>query len=253
MYTLMIVDDNSDTLQAMTRLLDYRNLGFTRVQTAASGFEAVTHVLDWKPDLCLISMCIGRDYGCNLIRNLEQMGVKSNYIMMGTDTSFENLREAMRCGALDYLLKPIEKEQLQECLQWAVSTKLQNLPGGVFDTELDPVLKRSYEEFSPLVRKILTVTTMEYGQHLSIKDIAEGFHMNATYLGQIFIRETKMKFSEYLMAYRLEAAKEKILHTREKISTIASEVGYRNMNYFYLHFQDYFQTSPTQMRERLYL
>lgn len=250
MYTLMIVDDNSDELQVMTGLLDYKKLGFGHVQTAASGFEAVTHALDWKPDLCLISMRIGRDYGCHLIRKLEQMGIKSRYIMMGTDTSLENLREAMRCGALDYLLKPIEGEQLQECLQWAVSTKL-NLLGGALDTNLDPVLKRSYEEFSPLVRKILTVTTMEYGKRLSIKNIAEGFHMNATYLGQIFIRETRMKFSEYLMAYRLEAAKEKIMHTREKISTIASEVGYKNMNYFYLHFQDYFQTSPTQMRERL--
>lgn len=251
MYTLMIVDDDLAALRGLTGLLDYRNLGFARVQTAASGFEAVTHVLDWKPDLSLISMCIGRDYGCSLIRNLEQMGVKSSYIMMGTDASFGNVREAMRCGALDYLLKPIEEEQLRECLQWVVGTKLKSSSGGVLDTKLDPVLKRSYEEFSPLVRKILTVTTMEYGQHLTIKNIAEGFHMNATYLGQIFIRETKMKFSEYLMAYRLEAAKEKILHTGEKIATIASEVGYRNMNYFYLHFQDYFQVSPTQMRERL--
>ena len=251
MYTLMIVDDNPDALQAMTKMLDYKTLGFTRVQTAASGFEAVTHVLDWKPDLCLISMRVGQDYGCNLIRKLEQMGVKSSYIMMGADGSLENVREAMRCGALDYLLKPIESDQLQECLQWAVCTRLKNISGGALDIDLDPVLKRSYEEFSPLVRKILTVTMMEYSQHLSMKNIAERFHMNATYLGQIFIRETKMKFSEYLMAYRLEAAKEKILHTGEKISTIATEVGYRNMNYFYLHFQDYFQTSPTQMRDNL--
>ena len=73
--------------------------------------------------------------------------------------------------------------------------------------------------------------------------------MNATYLGQIFIKETGMKFSEYLMAYRMQVARERILNTDEKISAIAAGVGYSNLNYFYQHFHGYYQLTPSEIRQ----
>ena len=72
--------------------------------------------------------------------------------------------------------------------------------------------------------------------------------MNPTYLGQIFIKETNMKFTEYLMAYRMYVAREKIMNTDDKISEVASLVGYTNMNYFHQHFHSYYGISPLKMR-----
>ena len=89
---------------------------------------------------------------------------------------------------------------------------------------------------------------MEYGQHISLKSIADRFRMNATYLGQIFIKETGMKFSEYLMAYRMHVARGQIVNTDEKISAIAADVGYSNMNYFYQHFHGFYGITPSEMR-----
>lgn len=57
-----------------------------------------------------------------------------------------------------------------------------------------------------------------------------------------------MKFSEYLMAYRLIMAKHMIQNSTEKISYIAHNVGYSNLNYFYSHFRDYFGVSPSELR-----
>ena len=114
--------------------------------------------------------------------------------------------------------------------------------------EGDPVLDRPYEELSPLIRKIVMMVGMEYGQHISLKSIADRFLMNATYLGQIFIKETGMKFSEYLMAYRMYVAKGQIVNTDEKISAIAADVGYSNMNYFYQHFHGFYGITPSEMR-----
>ena len=92
------------------------------------------------------------------------------------------------------------------------------------------------------------IVGMEYGQHISLKVIADRFRMNATYLGQIFIKETDMKFSEYLMAMRMYVARDKILNTDEKISVVAAEVGYSNMNYFYQHFHAFYHVTPSDMR-----
>lgn len=247
MYTLMIVDDEPNILEGIMRLVDWKAFGIGRIRTAGSCFEVVSHIVDWKPDICLVDVRIGNEYGYELINCLNGMGVKSNYIMMSGYDDFAYACEAIRCGALDYLLKPIGREQLEKRLEKIVVEKLH----GTLRKEekrKDPILDRPYEEMSPLIRKIVMIVGMEFGQHISLKSIADRFRMNSTYLGQIFIKETGMKFSEYLMLHRLYVAREKILNSDEKIAVIASDVGYSNMNYFYQHFHNYYNMTPSEMR-----
>lgn len=248
MYTLVIVDDEPAILEGICRLLDWRALGFERIRTAQSCFEVISHVVDWKPDICLVDVRIGDEFGYELINRLNDMGVESNYIMMSGYDDFQYACEALRCGALDYLLKPIDKKQLQNRIEQVIVEKLHGTVPEESKKSEDPVLQREYEEFSPLIRKIVMMVGMEYGQHISLKSIADRFRMNATYLGQIFIKETGMKFSEYLMAYRMYVARDRILNTDEKISAVAADVGYSNMNYFYQHFHNYYNITPSEMR-----
>lgn len=248
MYTLVIVDDEPAILEGISRLLDWKAMGFERIRTARSCYEVVSHVVDWKPDLCLVDVRLGSEYGYELINSLNAMGIRSNYIMMSGYDEFDYACEALRCGALDYLLKPVDKRQLKKRVEQVIVEKLHGtIPEGPRKNE-DPILQRPYEEFSPLIRKIVMMVAMEYGQRISLKSIADRFRMNATYLGQIFIKETDMKFSEYLMAYRMYVARDRILNTDEKISAIAAEVGYSNMNYFYQHFHNYYDITPSEMR-----
>ncbi|MBQ7841607.1 MAG: response regulator [Lachnospiraceae bacterium] len=248
MYTLVIVDDEPAILEGISRLLDWKSLGFERVRTAGSSVEMISHVVDWKPDVCLVDVRLGDTYGYELINKLNEMGVESNYIMMSGYDDFKYACEALRCGALDYLLKPVDKNQLQKRIEQVIVEKLHGtVPEEARENE-DPVLLRAFEEFSPLIRKIIMMVSMEYGQHISLKGIADRFKMNSTYLGQIFIKETGMKFSEYLMAYRMHVARNRILNTDDKISAVANDVGYTNMNYFYQHFHNYYDITPSEMR-----
>lgn len=248
MYTLMIVDDEPAVLEGTVRLLNWKSLGIGQVWTARSYFEVISHVVDWKPDICLVDVCIGNNYGYELIRRLGDMGIRSNYIMMSGYDEFSYACEAIRCGALDYLLKPVDGGKLYRRIRQVIVEKLHGTVPEETRQEEDPVLKRSYAELSPLIRKIVMIVGMEYGQHISLKSIAGRFRMNPTYLGQIFIKETNMKFSEYLMAYRMHVARCRILETDNKISEVAGEVGYSNMNYFYQHFHNYYGVAPLRMR-----
>ncbi len=249
MYTLLIVDDEPAVLEGISRILDWKALGFGRVRTARSCYEVISHVVDWKPDVCLVDVRIGDEFGYELINHLNSMGILSNYVMMSGYDEFDYACEALRCGALDYLLKPVDKDKLRKRMEQIIVEKLHGTLPEQKGENQDPVLGRPYEELSPLIRKIVMMTAMEYGQHVSLKSMADRFRMNATYLGQIFIRETGMKFSEYLMAYRMQVAKERILNTDEKISAIAAGVGYSNLNYFYQHFHGYYQLTPSEIRQ----
>lgn len=244
----MIVDDESAILEGISRLLDWKALGFDQIRTAKSSFEVISHVVDWKPDICLMDVCIGNEFGYELITRLSEMGVRSNYIMMSGYDEFTYACEALRCGALDYLLKPIDGGKLLQRVKQIIIEKLHGTIPEEIEEELDPILRRPYPEMFPLIRKIVMIVAMEYGRNLSLKNIADRFRMNPTYLGQIFIRETGMKFTEYLMMYRMQAARSRIMESDDKIAEIAAGVGYVNMNYFYRHFHNYYGVSPLKMR-----
>jgi YesN/AraC family two-component response regulator len=111
------------------------------------------------------------------------------------------------------------------------------------------VSKIPYSELSKLTNKMLVIIKTDYSESLSLKIIAEKFRMNSAYLGQSFLKETKMKFSEYLMVYRLHRAYDLILGSNDKIHYIAKQVGYTNLNYFYVQFRLFFGISPSDLRK----
>ena len=250
MYTVLIVDDEPNVLEGVKRLLDWEKLGVGRIWTAKTSLEVMSHIIDWNPDICLVDVRIGNDMGYELIECLSGLGIHSNYIMMSGYDDFHYVREALRCGALDYLLKPVGAEELEACIRKVIMEQLHGTLPEAEQKNGDPILKIEYEAMSPLIHKVVLMVAAEYGGHISLKIIADKFRMNSTYLGQIFIKETGMKFSEYLMCYRLCMAREQIVNSDEKIAVIAASVGYTNMNYFYQQFNQYYHTTPSEMRIR---
>ncbi len=252
MYKLLIVDDEQSILQGILHTLDWMQYGFGRIETADRYDEAVIKAVELQPDIAIFDVCIGTTKGYDLINRLNALELKTKYIMMSGYEEFEYVREAMRCGAKDYLLKPVDAVRLRQVVEHII---IDDLHGTIQDaqpdsTNIDPILKVRYDTLSNLTNKILLIVREEYNEDLSLRSVADKFKMNATYLGQIFLKDAKLKFSEYLMLYRLFAAQNMILRTDEKISYIARSVGYANLNYFYAHFRDCFGMSPSEMREK---
>ena len=110
------------------------------------------------------------------------------------------------------------------------------------------MLKVPYAELSKITNKIIMVVKSSYRHPQTLTAIAESMHMSGKYIGRIFLRDTGIKFSEYLMAYRMLEARKLIVNTQEKISVIAGMVGYVQLNNFYIHFRNYFGVSPSALR-----
>ena len=114
MYTLVIVDDEPAIAEGICRLLDWNLLALNESGPPRSCFEVVSMWWTGKPDVCLVDVRIGNEFGYELINCLNGMGVKSNYIMMSGYDDFQYACEALRCGAVDYLLKPLDKDSASE-------------------------------------------------------------------------------------------------------------------------------------------
>lgn len=251
MYKLLIVDDEPQILEGMKRSLDWKKYGFSRIETSETYDGAILKAVDFMPDLAIVDVCIGKQRGYDAIQRLNELKLPVKYIMMSGYCEFKYAQEAIRCGVKDYLLKPVERAKLQQAVEKIIVEDLDGMPEGLDYIKLntDPVLDVPYDSLSKLINRILLMVKAEYAHNINLKSLAERFRMNGTYLGQLFLKETSMKFSEYLMAYRMLRASELIQTTNEKISTIAREVGYPNLNYFYTHFSAYFDKSPSDLRK----
>ena len=156
----------------------------------------------------------------------------------------------MRAGVRDYLHKPLEEQELRDFAERVVVHELGgSLPrADQVRYDVDPVLGVPYTDLSKITNKIIMIVKSSYRQPQTLTAIAESMHMSGKYIGRIFLRDTGIKFSEYLMAYRMLEARKLIAGTQEKISVIAGMVGYVQLNNFYIHFRNYFGVSPSALR-----
>ena len=245
MYRLLIVDDPESCALVRSRI-DWQRYGFRVVATANSRAEGISLALDLRPHLMLLG-----GEACCMAEHLRDAGVDAAFAVMSADRDPERIIQAMRAGARDYLTSPPEEGELRAFVERVILRELEGaLPSGEEEPrEIDPVLKVSGSTLSKLTGKILLIVRSDYRQNLSLTAIAERLHMSSRYIGRVFLRDTGMKFSEYLMAYRMIEARKHIVGTREKISVIAGMVGYGQLNHFYIHFRRYFGVSPSALRE----
>lgn len=243
MYKLMIADGDAAAREHIRALVPWDELGFGSIDEAATYASAVELALRTRPQAALVALELGGRYGYDLVAQLQSAGLKTVFCVMADAITPELVRNCMRSGARDYLLKPLTAHELHAFLARA----LQNGPGEPFA----PAPYLDAGRLTPLTRRILAAAH-DSMQHppVSLVSIAETLHMNSKYLGRVFLRDTGMKLSEYLFVCRMEKAKQMVLYTNEKISAIANAVGYSQLNRFYVHFRAYFGVSPGTMRDR---
>lgn len=103
-------------------------------------------------------------------------------------------------------------------------------------------------QYTPVVKEILNHVKHNYREETSLKVLSYKYHMNASYLGQVFQKEVGCSFNQYISNIKNEKAKEMILNTNMKINDIAREVGYPDTSYFYKKFKQCYGVSPASLR-----
>jgi len=247
MYRLLIVD-TPDGCDAVRGLIDWHGVGFTVILTASSCAEAVRAALERRPHVVLIGLDPGPAQGLKLADQLRELGLRPILAFLSGSREPERIIRAMRAGGRDYFLRPVSAEDL-EAFALRAAQELGGVPRP--EASVDPVLDRPYAEFSRITNRILLQVRTGYHQSLTLSAIAEGMHMSGKYIGRVFLRDTGLRFSEYLMAYRMQEARRLLLSTGEKISVIAGMVGYVQLNSFYIHFRRCYGLSPGTVRERM--
>ncbi|WP_219836902.1 response regulator transcription factor [Paenibacillus sp. R14(2021)] len=116
MYDVLIVDDEPIARQSLRYLADWERLGFKVRAEAEDGLQALTLLKECRFALVLTDIRMPTMNGLELIAALREFSDAQVVIMSGYD-DFEYAREGLKLGVKDYLLKPVDEDELEQLLE----------------------------------------------------------------------------------------------------------------------------------------
>lgn len=113
LYSVMLVDEGNVVKEAISSVVDWEELGFEVVATVKSGTEALELAGKLKPDVVLTDFKTPFIDGLALCRNLKHLREETKVVIFSEYKEFEYMKAAIRIGAEDYMLKPIDADELR--------------------------------------------------------------------------------------------------------------------------------------------
>lgn len=116
MFNALIVDDDRAIRYELKKSLTFRKNGFQITDEAVDGKEALEKVLSSHFDIAFVDIKMPRINGIQFIQELRNNGNDLCVVIISGSTDFAYTRQAIKLGAIDYLLKPINENDLNELL-----------------------------------------------------------------------------------------------------------------------------------------
>ncbi len=112
---LLIAEDEPPTARALAALVAELLPEAALIAVARDGQEAIDLVEQLAPDLILTDIRMPLKTGIDLIRHCAGRPQPPDVIVISGYKDFEYVQEALRHGAVDYVLKPIDPDELAAC------------------------------------------------------------------------------------------------------------------------------------------
>ncbi|WP_440119437.1 response regulator transcription factor [Paenibacillus sp. QZ-Y1] len=116
MYNVMIVEDSKPILRNIRMLLDTLAFPIRVAATATNGEEALAAIHRESIDLLLTDIRMPKMDGLSLIEQAKLVNPGLKVILISGYSDFEYTRKALNLQVFDYLLKPVEREALEEVM-----------------------------------------------------------------------------------------------------------------------------------------
>lgn len=239
---ILLVEDEANLRNGFRKILENVIGGVIVAGEAANGREALEWLKSNRTDAVITDIRMSELGGIELIKRLREQMPSLPIVIISGYNDFTYVREALRCGAADYLLKPVETSELARIVE---QLKRRVLKETAVQTRSDAAEERQ------VIRKVKEIVGQRLDQDISLQFLADQVHLNHRYLSSLFKNETGQNLSDYVTQMRVERAKQLLQETNMKIQDIAKLSGYQNVKYFLHIFKQSTGCTPSEYRENI--
>lgn len=219
MINAIIVDDEPAVAKIICHFIDKENLHIDIVGIATNGVEAIDLIENNDVQLVFLDIRMPFMDGFKVMEKVPD----KNFIIITAYDSFEYAQRALRLGAKDILLKPIEYEQLLQSITRAVGWKF---------TENDTL------------NEILEYINNNYHEQIDLTQLADQFYVSPSHISRLFKNYMNTNTISYINEVRIKRAIELLDEGELSIKEVAEATGYNSLNNFYKYFKLYTGLTP---------
>lgn len=247
MLKMLIVDDEAYVREILAELVDSRFRDQFQIRMAQNGRQAVDTAALWSPDVILMDIEMPGLNGLDAAGKILETDADCKIIFITAYSLFHYAQAAVKLGACDYILKPVNGEEVRRAIQLAIRQSQTR-------QQLVQMVTQLPEELPGDKTALLMERIQKYLQHnymrcdISLNSVSEMLQMNASYFSCIFKKAVGMNFVDYLTELRMNAAKSLLRDPLRSTAEVASMVGYESPNYFARAFKKKTGLTPTEFR-----
>lgn len=263
MIRLLIADDEKLEREALAELVQRRFEREVVLEVAENGRKAADTAVLWGADLILMDIEMPGMSGLDAARAVLAQRPSCRVIFVTAYSLFQYAHEAVHLGACDYLLKPVDPDELEASVRRAMrqietERKLEELAAArprPEQTETEEEAEDAPEESENSQTALVMAHIRRYLEDnymfdLSLDSVGEILHISPAYLSAQFKKYQKMNFLDCLTELRINAAKELLADPFRSSAEVASMVGYEDASYFARAFKKRTGMTPTQYRRQ---
>lgn len=240
-FRVLVSDDEKLIAHNISRRIEAVNPRFEVIAIATDGLEALALIEKLMPDVVFTDIKMPELDGIGLIKQLSMTHQNIRTVIVSGYNDFDLVRSALRNRAVDYLLKPINTEELKKTLQKLEDELL---------AEKKELGQRHEESPAEIAERIMTYIRHNYANPIDLSHLASQFHFSTAYLSKIFKDYANITPGRYLRDCRMNMAKTLLRDTNLPVKDVAERVGYPDHVHFSKSFKNATGVTPAQYREQ---
>lgn len=244
-YKIVIVEDEAIELQELSMIINTAKLDLKLVGSASNGIEGEKIINELCPDIVISDIRLPGQTGLDM---LSKVIPEVKAIILSGYSDFKYMQNAIRIGVEDYLLKPIDNEDLIKALKKTIlelKKDKQDAPNNVVKFDLPDSVPNH------LINASIKFVKDNYQQQVGLQEAAQFLNVSETHLSRLFKEIVKINFLTYLNTYRINKSIDLLINTNENINEIANKCGFVTPGYFAKLFKRLLNTTPTKFRDNV--
>lgn len=245
MLKVLLVEDENLIRRGLQFQMDWTEVGCVVVGDAATGKEGLEQIRALKPDIVITDIRMPDMDGLEMLATGRETCEFEAIIITGY-SEFEYAKQAIHLGVSEYLLKPVDLNELKAGLQQIVRRRQEGRTADAPSIQLAPDLEPAAMG-NKYASAMLEYIQEHYAERISLTDLSQELNISCTHLNAKFKAETGYTFHDFLNYYRISKAVELQKQGTYKLYEVAELVGFSDYKYFNKVYKRYVGYAPNKI------